>query len=151
MSDLEIPRPEGFTRCYGCGADNARGLGLVFQRTGDEVVASFTPAREHGGYGRMVHGGVITTLLDEAFGWALYGLLGKVGITTELSAAFHAPLRCGEALRVRGWVERHDARFAVLRAEVHDARGQLAASGTGTMRLVSMRAIQRLGGLETEG
>jgi uncharacterized protein (TIGR00369 family) len=147
MRNPEIPRPDGFTHCYGCGGDNPRGLGLRFERAGDEVVAGFTPAPEHGGYGTLVHGGVTTTLLDEAFGWALYGLLGKVGITTEMSAAFHAPLRCGEALRVHGRVERHDERFAVLRAEVRDARGSVAASGTGTMRLVSLRAIQRIGGL----
>ena len=53
-----IARPARFTRCYGCGHDNERGLALDFFRDGDSVVADFTPAPDHGGYGKVLHGGV---------------------------------------------------------------------------------------------
>jgi len=149
MSEPAIPRPEGFTRCYGCGRDNPVGLGLSFHREGDAVVAPFIPAPEHGGYGRLLHGGVTATLLDEAFGWASYSLLGRIAMTTDLAITFHAALHCGEALTVRGFVERHDERTAMVRAEIRSATGRLGATGTGTLRFVSRRVVERIGGFAT--
>ncbi len=146
MLETSIPRPPGFTRCYGCGPDNERGLALEFDRDGEAVVARLTPSPEHGGYGRLVHGGVTATLVDEAFGWALFALLGKIGMTTEMTLTFHAPLRCGEPLMVRGTIEHSDARTAIVRAEIHHGAGKLAATGTGTLRFVSQRAVERIGG-----
>ena len=140
-----IERPAKFNACYGCGGANARGLGLVFFRDGDSVVAEFTPAPEHGGYGKVLHGGVTATLVDEAFGWTIYGLLGKLGLTTSLAVEFQAPLTCGQTCTVRGKVESSDGRGAKLRAEVTDARGKLAAVGTGHLRFVSARAVERIG------
>ena len=143
-----IPRPANFNACYGCGGANARGLQLTFFRDGDSVVADFTPAREHGGYGKILHGGVTATLLDEMFGWTIYGLLGKLGMTTDMKIEFKAPLYCGKTATVRGRVERHDEREIAVRAEVTDEDGHIAAVATGTMRVASMRLIERLGAFE---
>ena len=142
-----IDRPVKFNQCYGCGSANARGLGLTFFRDGpDAVVADFTPAPEHGGYGKVLHGGVTATLVDETFGWTIFGLLGKLGMTTTLTVSFHAPLTCGETCTVRGRVESHTEREANVRAQVTDARGKLAAEAVGTLRFVSPRAVERIGG-----
>jgi uncharacterized protein (TIGR00369 family) len=143
-----IERPAKFNACYGCGSANARGLALEFFREGDSVVADFTPAPEHGGYGTVLHGGVTATLIDEAFGWTIFGLLGKLGLTTTLTVSFHAPLTCGETCLVRGRVESQTGREARVRAEVLDPRGKLAAEGTGTLRFVSARAVERIGGFD---
>lgn len=148
MSATPLQRPDRFTRCYGCGPDNERGLKLDFFKEGDSVIARFVPAPDHGGYGVIVHGGVTATLLDEAFGWTIFGLLGKLGMTTDMKIEFKAPLRCGKTATVRGRVERHDDREIFVRAEVHDDQGILAAVGTGTMRVVSMRVVERLGAFE---
>jgi hypothetical protein len=39
-----------------------------------------------------------------------------------------------------------DARTAIVRAEIHDGAGKLAAAGKGTLRFVSQRAVERIGG-----
>jgi uncharacterized protein (TIGR00369 family) len=96
----------------------------------------------------VLHGGVTATLIDETFGWAIFGLLGKLGMTTTLTVSFHAPLTCGETCTVRGRVESHDDREARVRAEVLDARGKLAAEGTGTLRFISARVVERLGAFD---
>ena len=140
-----IARPEGFTSCYGCGRDNPRGLKAHFFRDGDEVVADFTGAADHGGYGRVLHGGVIATLLDEAFGWATFGLLGRIGITTDLQVDFLGPAFSGEPLTVRARIIERDDKRAVVRAEIAGPDGKVLATGSGTLRFVSLRAIERIG------
>jgi len=88
-------------------------------------------------------------LLEGAFGWASCSLLGKIAMTTDLAITFHAALRCGEALTVRGFVERHDDRTAAVRGEIRSETGQLGATGTATLRFVSRRAVERIGGFAT--
>jgi uncharacterized protein (TIGR00369 family) len=141
-----LRKPGRLTTCYGCGKDNARGLALEFFREGDSVVAQFTPAPDHGGYGQVVHGGVTATAVDEALGWAIFGLQGKLGVTTELQVTFGAPILTGKTVTVRGRIEKTDERGAVIRVEITDGQGRVAASGRGTMRFVSARAIERIGG-----
>lgn len=134
----EIPRTADFQYCYGCGPKNAEGLRLVFSvdETARRVVAGWSPPAKYAGYKRMIHGGVIATMLDEAMGWALYGLLGEVGVTRELTTKFLRPVFIDRAYEIVGWPERHDDLGAVARAEVRDGRGRVSAEGRGEFLFV---------------
>jgi acyl-coenzyme A thioesterase PaaI-like protein len=51
--------------CWGCGADNPRGLQLKSHWDGDVAVATWMPRSEHAaGPRHVVNGGIIATLLD---------------------------------------------------------------------------------------
>jgi acyl-coenzyme A thioesterase PaaI-like protein len=114
------------------------------------VVADFTAGDEHGGFGRIVHGGLTAALVDEAFGWAVWTLVGRAAVTVELRVAYRAPIYCGVPVTVRSWIAEQDARTARVCAEIRAASdGALAASADGTMRLASRRAIERMGGFAT--
>lgn len=139
-----IPRQFGFSHCFVCGPDNLRGLRLVFEREGDSVLTTFTPPLEYGGYGTILHGGLTSTLLDEAMAWAVYGLLNRLSLTTELRVKFLAPVRCGEPLTVVGTIISRTDQGAETRAELRDPSGAVRAEGTGTMRFVSARAVERM-------
>src|SRR5512145_52366 len=56
--------------CFVCGESNVRGLNLRFQTNGSEVEADYVPAAEHAGFSRTVHGGLLSTVLDEIMVWA---------------------------------------------------------------------------------
>ncbi len=60
--------------CFGCGRLNLHGLRLRFVQEGDGVRAPFTPRLVDEGYGGVVHGGIVATLLDEAMAWACSAL-----------------------------------------------------------------------------
>jgi uncharacterized protein (TIGR00369 family) len=141
---IPIPRRFGFSSCYACGPDNPRGLALVFERDGDQVVCVHTPAPELGGYGTILHGGVTSTMLDEAMVWAVYGLLDRLAMTTELNVRFLAPIRCGSQLTLTGQVIATDRRHATTRAAIRDQAGILRASGEGRLRFLSPEAAMRL-------
>ena len=141
---LPIARRFGFGSCFACGPDNARGLHLDFQRDGDTVVCRYTPHLDLGGYGTILHGGLTSTLLDEAMVWAVYGLLDRLSMTTELDVRFHAPVRCGLELTLTAKVTKTDRRHATARAEIRDGAGTLQASGEGRLRFLSPEAAMRL-------
>ncbi len=145
MSELSpIPRSPEFVRCYGCGAANELGLRLDFRldAANQRVEARFHPAGAFAGYKKMVHGGVIATLLDEGMGWALWGIAQKTGVTRELRVRYARPVMIEHEYLVRGWIERIDGDSAVVRATVEDSRGRLAAEGTGEWSLIAPAKVR---------
>ena len=51
-------------RCYGCGADNPKGLHLKSHVQGDELVAHWRAQEHHLSYPGFLNGGVAATLMD---------------------------------------------------------------------------------------
>jgi acyl-coenzyme A thioesterase PaaI-like protein len=81
--------------CFGCGRENPHGLKLTFFTAEDGGIrADWTPKRENEGFSGIAHGGIITTVLDEVMGWAVYhqkiwAVTGKIGVS------FRKPVEIG--------------------------------------------------------
>ena len=103
--------------CFACGRLNEAGLHLDFDVSRDRAETVFTPRRQHEGYDGTVHGGIVTALLDETMGWAIFHQ-GIWGVTARLNVAFRQPVRVGEELRVVGEVARRRSRAIETRGTV---------------------------------
>jgi uncharacterized protein (TIGR00369 family) len=132
MTDLEVTPLQVRVDhgCFGCGAANPQGLHLTFTTTDDGVSAAFTPLDVHQGYEHVVHGGIISTLLDEAMAWAV-AAAGIWAVTGEMQVRFRRPLLVGESVTLRGSVT--DMRSRAISASgriVRDADDQVIATAT---------------------
>ncbi len=94
-------------RCYVCGKENPVGLGVDFEinREQRSISAKFTPSDNHQGYEGIVHGGILSTLLDEAMA-KLTVSLGIPAVTAEMTVTFKAPAAPGDELLVSGRITR---------------------------------------------
>ena len=55
--------------CFVCGLENSYGLKLAFYKDGpDKVICNYTVPHYYEGYPGVVHGGIVTSILDEAVG-----------------------------------------------------------------------------------
>jgi uncharacterized protein (TIGR00369 family) len=118
--------------CFGCSTNNVRGLGLVFERRDGLVEARTTLDETFAGYDGLVHGGIVSTLLDEAMGWAILELAGRYAVTRSLQVDFRRPVLIDKPLRVHARIagEEEDGALRV-EAGVVDARERLLASAVG--------------------
>jgi acyl-coenzyme A thioesterase PaaI-like protein len=116
--------------CYACGDLNPLGLHLHFRVDAEWAVAEFTATKEHQGYPGFVHGGIVSTLLDEAMGWATYGR-GIWAVTGRMETRFRGIVPTGRRLEVRGRIVRDRGRTLELRAELRDDAGALLAEAEG--------------------
>lgn len=118
--------------CFGCSTNNVRGLGLVFERRDGLVEARTTLDETFAGYDGLVHGGIVSTLLDEAMGWAILELAGRYAVTRSLQVSFRRPVLIDKPLRVHARIagEEEDGALRV-EAGVVDARERLLASAVG--------------------
>lgn len=132
MTDLEVTplQVRADHGCFGCGAANPQGLHLTFTTTDDGVSATFTPLEVHQGYEHVVHGGIISTLLDEAMAWAV-AAAGIWAVTGEMRVRFRRPLVVGESVTLRGSVT--DMRSRAISASgqvIRESDGEMIATAT---------------------
>jgi acyl-coenzyme A thioesterase PaaI-like protein len=106
--------------CFACGQLNPGGLHLDFEVARDRAEARYTALQSHQGYDGLLHGGVVTALLDEAMGWAIFHQ-GVWGITARISVTFRQPVPIGEDLRVIGEIGRDRGRVIETRGTVERA------------------------------
>jgi uncharacterized protein (TIGR00369 family) len=117
----------------------------VEQREGSAVIEwDATPDYcFHAPSGPIVHGGMVTTLLDTAMGGACWSVLadGESFLTADLGVEFMRSARPG-VLRAEGRVVQRNRRVAFCAAELYDADGELLAAA---------RCTQIIRGSGTEG
>ena len=90
-------------RCFVCGKKNPSGLAVDFEVNAEarSISAAFTPADIHEGYRGIVHGGILSALLDEAMVKLAFSL-GIPAVTAEMTVKFKSPAAPGDELSVRG-------------------------------------------------
>ncbi|MBA3378886.1 MAG: PaaI family thioesterase [Chloroflexota bacterium] len=94
------------------------------------VFTSFVPPARTEGYTGMVHGGIITTVLDEVMAWSL-ARHGIWAVTGQLTTRYRKPVMLGEATTARGYLLRDRGRALEMRGELRrDADDGLLADAT---------------------
>ncbi|SFC27138.1 PaaI family thioesterase [Tropicimonas isoalkanivorans] len=77
---------------------------------------------------KLIHGGVLASLVDAAGDYAVATLLGHASPTVDLRTDYHRVAAYG-TLTVTARVVKLGRTLSVAEAEVHDIEGRLAASG----------------------
>ncbi len=137
------PAPASPNRCFACGRDNDIGLKLEFAHDPrGEALAAWTPASTHEGWPGVVHGGLLSTVLDEAMSHAVLAA-GLKAMTAELRVRFRepAPSRC--ALTAKAWITARAKRLVEAEASITGADGREYAHGWG--RFLCVDALPRPG------
>lgn len=119
--------------CFVCGVDNDAGLHAHFYQVDDRTcVGRFLPDEHHQGYPGRVHGGVISAMLDETLGRAVWGDAKTWGVTAELTVRYKAPVPLGEMLTVVGRITYERRRLFKAEGELLTADGTVAVEANGT-------------------
>jgi acyl-coenzyme A thioesterase PaaI-like protein len=109
--------------CFVCGPDNPRGLHLEFQGgEGGEMTAEWIPEREMEGYEGIIHGGLVSTVLDEAMAKAV-DASGAQALTAELRVRFRQQVSSASLVRIKGWIVGRNKRVINAEATLTNAGG----------------------------
>ncbi|MCL4852399.1 MAG: PaaI family thioesterase [Bryobacteraceae bacterium] len=104
--------------CFVCGQENPRGLRIHFERQdGGEMSAHWRPGPEWEGFAGIVHGGVVSTVLDEAMSKAVADT-GAEALTAELRVRFRRHVTSTEIFLLRGWIVKRNRRLIETEASL---------------------------------
>ncbi|MDX2448656.1 MAG: PaaI family thioesterase [Desulfobacterales bacterium] len=115
--------------------------------TDEESVMSQVTLPEHfSGWGRVVHGGILSTLLDEIMGWAGLYLLRQITLTKSMTIEFIKAVYVGETLEVVGRVMgTKGKRNADIEGVITRNNGEVCARARGDFTTLSPKLAIRLG------
>lgn len=125
--------------CFGCGAENPIGLHLEFAPVEDKVVAKKIVPREYQGYSNVVHGGIVTTLLDEAMGSFIQQKYNEQAMTGRIEIRYKLPTPIDEELKITAWQESQRRNILTMKAQIETSGGKVTAEATAKFAVVSLK------------
>lgn len=117
--------------CFVCGRENPAGLKLEFYEDpeADQVRAEVTISDKYQGYPGVVHGGIVSAILDEVSGRAVMLQEGdeRLMATLRLTVRFRCPTPTGTPLTAVGWVNQAGGVGAKVAGEIRLPDGTVTA------------------------
>ena|SRR5919109_5039808 len=123
MSEPAFQEQGSVSHCYGCGADNPKGLQIKSYWDGDEAIATWKAEPHHcGGSKDIVNGGIIASLIDcHSLNLAIaqayrteqraIGSHPRIGyVTASLNVSYLEPTPINEPLHLRASIVRTEGR-----------------------------------------
>jgi len=134
--------------CVVCGLRNKDGLKLNFNLCQDGSVESrYNCPKTLNGYKDIVHGGIISMLLDGAMTNCLFAH-GVKAFTAELKTRFLLPVSVKNAIRLKASIQRAFSRFYQLKAYLIQHE-QIKAQATAIFARLPVASQSHSGAQET--
>jgi uncharacterized protein (TIGR00369 family) len=92
-----------YNNCFACGSENPVGLHVSPQRADGRSRLTWQPGDDYEGYRTVIHGGIVSTLLDEAMAYAALSLF-KNCATAEMTVRFRKPVMVEGEVIIEGRV-----------------------------------------------
>ena len=132
--------------CFGCSADNPYGLKMRFYADDTTVYSDINLPEYMSGWNKLVHGGILSVILDEIMSWTVLNILKKMALTRTMTIDFIKPVSIEQTLKAIGKpievVGRHEA---LVSGEIYDEKGELCAKSKGNFALLSPKLATRMG------
>ncbi|MDY0078018.1 MAG: PaaI family thioesterase [Bacteroidales bacterium] len=114
--------------CFGCSNKNPIGLALEFELQGNVLICVWNPTKNYQGFEGMLHGGIISTIMDEAGAWAIQILAETAGLTSELRVKYLRPVRFANgAITVKASLKGRKDRLTTVYVALLDGNDTLCA------------------------
>ncbi len=126
MSEVDTTRENC---CFVCGAANRFGLRVKVEKGEGSSNILWEPRSEFAGSAGILHGGIVSALMDEAMAYAALSRARNC-VTAEMSVRFLKPTMVNQAVIVRGEVIVHQNRLVHTTAELFQNE-EMKATATG--------------------
>ena len=141
---IQLPN-RGDHNCFGCSPANTSGLRMTFYTNEAAVYSNITVPDHLCGWNNLVHGGVLTTIMDEIMSWAAIYLLKRVAMTKSISVDFLKPVYVGNPLKAEGRVlDTKGKHEALMEGCIYNQDKVCCAKATGTFAVFSPAVAKRL-------
>jgi uncharacterized protein (TIGR00369 family) len=141
---VQLPNSENHN-CFGCSRSNPYGLQMKFFAHLDSVHSRITVPDHLCGWGNVIHGGILSTILDETMGWTGIYMRESVAVTKTMTVDFIKPLYVGEEIHAEGQIIRETGKREVeIAAVITNIKGEVCTKSTGIFMLLPMQIAKRM-------
>jgi len=119
-----------YSNCFVCGDKNDYGLRVDFFCDEGVSRAEYVADNRFQGYKNILHGGIISALLDEVMIKAVIAK-GILVVTAEIEVKFIKSVRIGEKLLLEGKVTGEQKKIFTAEGKVLNSKKEIVATGKG--------------------
>ena len=124
---------------------------MEFYEDGDDIVSYWHPERNYQGWVDTMHGGVLSTLIDETCGWVVTRKMQTSRFTTSLSVKFRKAVSTNELrLTIRANIVKQMRNLLFIHAEILNSQGELCVEGEATYFLMNQEKAREMGFINCE-
>jgi acyl-coenzyme A thioesterase PaaI-like protein len=136
-------------RCFGCSPHNLVGLALKLYRLPDGRIAARSNLSElYASYPGIVHGGIVSAIVDEVMGDLVAIDHGRLAFCVTLRTRMLAPVRTARPYLTAARLVERTADVFRVEADVLDPAGEVCVMASGSYQPVSTAAARDLMGLD---
>ena len=122
------------------------GLQMEFAAGADSVISLVTVPDHLCGWSNLVHGGVLSTILDEIMSWAAIHFLRQLVLTKSMNISFSKSLSIGQELKAEGKMIKKISRHQVsMEGIIYNQLGQECVIADAVFATFSPKLAKRLG------
>ncbi|GGG08501.1 MULTISPECIES: PaaI family thioesterase [Cysteiniphilum] len=146
FSELKKLIPHEHQRgCFGKCETSPINKQLILYTDGKAIYTQFQPLERHIGWGNILHGGILTTIMDEILGWEAVLLAKMVCVTKKIEVQFHHPAQFDDSYTITAKYLKHTQSEIIVDGEVYNSGNILIMSATGVFSPLPAQAIDKLG------
>ena len=147
LDETLVPIPNRFnSSCFACSSKNPVGLKMTFMAGKDSVVSEVQVPEHLCGWNNLVHGGVLTTILDEIMSWSAMHFLKKLVMTKSINITFIKSVMVGDSIKAVGRVLRQEHRHeAQMEGILLDKNGKECVKAEAVFAILPPKIANRLG------
>ncbi len=122
-----------YEKCFFCGRDS-KGLRLRIEYAEGACSCDFVVDDAFQGFHGVLHGGIVSGILDEIMWWTVFMETGKICVTWKMDVEFRKAIFCGKAYRAIGkYRDIAHGNYHVF-GSIEDNSGKVCASANGVFR-----------------
>lgn len=140
----EIQKLTGYS-CFACGTENPIGLDMRFFRDGNRICSEIVLGRNYEGWENIVHGGIVSTMLDEIMSWTIMYHKRVFIMTRTMELKYIRPVLVNVPLKVCGEIV-DDSRHPRINAkgEIRDGDRRLLVRARGEFVVLEEKRLEHI-------
>lgn len=140
-----IPTHLWSKECFACGTNNQYGLHMKFYYDGCKYITSSLKLEEKfRGWDQLIHGGIISTILDELMAWAVICITKNIMLTKSITTNYYNKIITRTEIHAFAWIEEIKSREVTLKSELYDDKNKLCAQATGVYAMFPIKLAKKL-------
>ena len=122
-----------YGKCFFCGR-NSKGLHLRIEYAEAVCSCDFVTDDTFQGFHGVLHGGILSGVLDEIMWWTVFMETGAICVTWKMHVEFRKTVFCGKAYRAVGRYQSVDRGNYHVSGSIEDDSGKICTTAVGVFR-----------------
>lgn len=119
---------------------------MEFYEDDNDIISFLRPNEHLQGWVKTMHGGILSTIVDETAGWVVSRKLQTTGVTSRLEVNYKRPVSVEEPLlTVRSRLREMKRNLAFIDTTIENSKGEICVESTAVYYTFSAERAREMG------